>query len=160
MVESLGKKFEHQLSNQFIKQEICFDRLKDDMSGLKGSSNIADFIVFYDKNLFYLECKTVHGNLFNYRLLRDNQYEGLLNKCKYDNTYPGVLLWFVDHDITVFIPITHIKQMKLQGEKSFKYYDIPPVCTVFHGVKKRVFFDYDLKKSLNQVVLGRNKYGY
>lgn len=152
MAESLGKKFEKQLAEQLEKNNICFDRLKDDMSGFKGSANICDFITFYKGKLFYLECKTIRSDTFNYNLIRDTQYYGLLKKSVFKNVIAGVLLWFVDRDITVFIPIKYIQQRKREGNKSFSFNNISEMCTVLTGRKKRVFFEYDLKEAFDSII--------
>lgn len=152
MVESLGKKFEKQLAAQLEENNICFDRLKDDMSGFKGSSNICDFIVFYKNKLFYLECKTINSDTFNYNFIRDNQYFGMLKKSGFSDVIAGVLLWFVGRDVTVFIPIEYIRDNKRDGIKSFSYKNIPPTCTVFDGRKKRIFFEYELRKAFNTII--------
>lgn len=160
MPESLGKKFERNLSAQFEEKGFCYDRLKDDMSGFKGSTNICDFTVFHKGKLFYLECKSIRHGTFNYRLLRDNQYYGLLKKSDIKDVYAGVLLWFIDFDMTVFIPIKYIKGQRLLDVKSFSHKDIPPMCTIFKGTKKRVFFDYDLRDAFDSIVKLGDSYGY
>ena len=140
MADNYGKKFEKAFSTQLKENGYCFDRLKDDMSGWKGVSNVCDFIVFHNKTLFYIECKAVHGNTFNYSLLRENQYRGLL---------------------TVYLPIGFIQNEKLNEVKSFNSTkQIPEVCTVIQGEKKRVFFKYSLVKAFIEIQNRSFAYGY
>lgn len=160
MVANRGKDFERELSKQFTSTGLCFDRIKDDMSGFKGSSNISDFNVFFEGKLFYIECKAVHGKTFNYSLLRDSQYFGLLQKTKFPNVFAGVLIWFVDLDITVYVPIHVVKDHKELNQKSFKADNIPSVCTRWVGTKRRVFIDYEILQNFNNIINKRKKYGY
>ena len=160
MPVSLGKKFEEHFSTQLEDAAICFDRFKDDTAGYKGIRNICDFSVFFNGYLFYIECKSIHGKTFNYANLTDNQYTGLLDKCEYDKVIAGVLIWFIDCDVTVFVPITVIKQHKeLLNYKSFKSYEIPDMCTIFEGKKLRKFFKYDIDKNLSTIIRKANQYG-
>lgn len=161
MVESKGKKFEQQIFSQINSKGICIDRLKDDMSGWKGSGNVCDFTVFYKGHLFYIECKAIHGGTFNYKLIRDNQYFGLLEKSKFENIIAGVLVWFVDKDVTVFLPIDFIKSDREYGAKSFNpTKDFPAPCTIFKGQKRIIYFDYDLGNAFSTMINKREQYGY
>ena len=60
------------------------------------------------------------------------------------------MVWFIDHDITVFIPATVLKKMKDNGAKSIRFDDplISSDCIKVAGKKKRVFFDYDMESFL------------
>lgn len=161
MSESLGKKFEKHFADQMKSFNYCYDRLKDDMSGWKGSGNVCDFTVFYKGHLFYIECKAIHGGTFNYKLIRDNQYFGLLEKSKFENIIAGVLVWFVDKDVTVFLPIDFIKSDKEGGVKSFNPdKEIPAPCTLWRGTKKITYFNYDLQNAFINMIHKRKMYGY
>lgn len=161
MADNYGKKFEKAFSDQLKENGYCFDRLKDDMSGWKGVSNVCDFIVFHNETLFYIECKAVHGNTFNYSLLRENQYKGLLEKSKFKHVCAGVVIWFVDNELTVYLPIKFIENEKLNNVKSFNSTkEVPRVCTIIEGEKKRVFFKYNLTKAFIDIGHRSFAYGY
>ena len=163
MAENKGKKFE-----QVIKESIervptaTVDRIPDQVTKFKGSSNICDFIAYCYPHQYYLECKSVHGNTLSissvpklgkdgelhgfYGNIRDNQWEGLLEKSKCYGVVAGVICWWIDKDITLFLPIQTLKQLYDEGHKSVRYdaYTYNNVL-VIGGEKKRVYFDYDME---------------
>lgn len=149
-----GKQFEKKFANDFLKVEnSSLDRLYDVTSGYKSISQISDFIGYIYPNIFYLECKTHKGNTFP--LANLTQYEKLLPKVGIKGVRVGMILWMIEHDVIVYIPISSIKKMKEDGKKSFnikmlkentyRIIEIP-------SVKKRVFLDadYSVLKNLKE----------
>ena len=149
-----GKQFEKKFANDFLKIEnSSLDRLYDVTSGYKSISQISDFIGYIYPNIFYLECKTHKGNTFP--LTNLTQYEKLLPKVGIRGVRVGMILWMIEHDVIVYIPISSIKKMKEDGKKSFnikmlkeniyRIIEIP-------SVKKRVFLDadYSVLKNLKE----------
>ena len=58
-----GKDFEAVVKDCFLTVPgVSIDRLHDQMTGFKGSTNICDFIVYKEPYEYYFECKAVHGN--------------------------------------------------------------------------------------------------
>lgn len=151
MTVSRGKQFEQVVKESFEKVEGCsIDRLHDQTTGYLGSSNICDFIVYKQPHQFYIECKTIHGNTFPLSNLTDKQYQGLSEKAKIRGVIAGVLCWWVDKDVTRFIPIDTIQTLKANKFKSIRF-DMTQLSTIeIKGKKKRVFFDYDMEKFLKQ----------
>ena len=144
-----GKQFEEVIKKSFLKlKNVSVDRIHDQTNGYAGSSNICDFIVYKYPYQYYIECKSVHGNTFPLSNLTDKQYKGLLNKSKIYGVCTGVLIWYIDRDVTVFVPISFIKWQKELGRKSIQY-GLVSQCKfenienpiVIKGKKKRVFFD-------------------
>ena len=110
--------------------------------------------------MIYIECKTIHGKSFNFKNLTDNQYNGLRNKSSYNSVIAGILLWFVDEDLTIFVPARVLYMLKeVDEQKSIKINDLPGGCIVFKGKKKRTFFEYDIKHNLQKIIEDRMKYG-
>lgn len=152
MAENRGKRFEQQVKADFEKiRGVSIDRIHDQTTGFAGSTNVADFIVYRYPFQFYVECKSVHGNTFPLSNLTDNQFKGLYAKSNIPGVYAGVLCWWVDKDITRYIPIEAIKEMKDDDYKSIRFdwdgyfvdgihYNFPEI----EGEKKRVFFNYDM----------------
>lgn len=160
MPVSLGKKFEALIASQLDDCGVCFDRFKDDTARYKGIRNICDFVVFFNGYLIYIECKTIHGKSFNFKNLTDNQYNGLQNKSSYNSVIAGILLWFVDEDLTIFVSARVLYMLKeVDEQKSIKINDLPGGCIVFKGKKKRTFFEYDIKYNLQKIIEDRMKYG-
>ena len=163
MAENRGKQFEEVIKESFLKvHNVSIDRLHDQTNGFAGSSNICDFIVFREPYQYYIECKAVHGNTLSINSIDKNgkgeiygnitkkQWKGMLEKSKILGVYAGVMCWFIDHDVTMFIPIQTLQMMKELEYKSVRY-DISLddwIYVPISGKKKRVFFDYDMNKFL------------
>ena len=157
MAESLGKKWE-----AFFKQnwKECFPntfiyRLPDQLRGYAGAggSNPCDFICLPKNSiLLMLELKEHKGNTINWTAIR--QYEKLLAYKDLENVYPGILIWFSDHDKIIFCPIGEAEKMHKDGLKSInikliesnKYllYNIP-------ATKKRVFLNADFNTFVEEL---------
>lgn len=152
MPNNRGKQFEAKFKSDFQDSfpEGTIDRLYDSMSGYVAISNISDFIGYNYPNIFYLECKSHEGNTFPWSCL--SQYEKLTVKVGIKGVRVGVILWMIDHDTVVYLPISSITKMKQDGCKSFnikmiadnkyKIYVIP-------SQKKRVFLDSDYSILMN-----------
>ena len=144
MAKNRGKQFEKKFAEDFQRSfpTGTIDRIYDQMSGYKTISNISDFIGYVYPNIMYLECKSHEGNLFPLSNL--TQYDKLLQKVGIKGVRTGVVIWFIDFDRVIYVPISSIKQMKKDDVKSinlrkideqgYKYYEIP-------SVKKRVFME-------------------
>lgn len=89
-----GKPFEQRVEKNFKKYGICYDRIHDQMSGLKGSTNICDYIAYLYPNIYYIECKSCSADKFNMlSMIRENQWKGLLDKDIIPGTRAGYLVW-------------------------------------------------------------------
>ena len=137
-----GKQFEEVIKKSFEKiPDVSIDRLHDQTTGYLGSKNICDFIVYKKPYEYYIECKSIHGNTFPLSNITDNQFSGLLNKSKIKGVIAGLIIWFVDKDVTIFVEINDLKVAKDLGDKSIRFDE---AYIRLQGKKKRVFFDYDM----------------
>lgn len=145
MPKNRGKEFESKVKEDFLKLPYShIERVYDNTSGYKSIKGRADFIAYLYPNMYYLECKCHYGNTFPLSNL--TQYEGLLEVTRVPGIRAGVVLWMMDHDKVIYIPVRTVQNMKENGEKSYnivkhgfnKYrvFEIP-------SVKKRVFMDSD-----------------
>lgn len=154
LANNLGKKFEQKFKEDFLKIEnSTIDRLVDVMNGYKYISNISDFIGYVYPNIYYLECKSHKGNTFPIANL--TQYEKLLEKQGIHGVRTGVILWFIEHDRVLYVPIKTFTKLIIDKKKSFnintakeegyEFIEIP-------SVKKRVFMesDYSVLKDLEE----------
>lgn len=150
MAINRGKDFEKTIRDCFEQvPNTSVDRLHDQTSGFAGSTNVCDFIVYHRPFIYYLECKSVHGNTLPFSNITKNQWQGLLDKSFVDGVIAGVICWWIDKDVTKFIPITVLQMMK---EAEYKSIASDFECNnVFDlkGKKKRVFFDYDMNYFFN-----------
>ena len=157
-----GKQFELVFKECCKKVDgVSIDRLHDQTNGFAGSSNICDFIVYKKPYEYYFECKSIHGNTFPLSNLTDKQYKGLLEKSKIKGVVAGVIVWWIDKDVTRFIPIKTVYEFKSLGYKSIRYdsgipdylnYADSEYCiSDIKGKKKRVFFDYDMQDFFDSI---------
>lgn len=160
MGENRGKKFENVIKTAFEKVDgVSIDRLHDQTTGFKGSSNICDLIVYKEPYEYYIECKSVHGASLPFSNITETQWQGMLEKSKIEGVYAGVICWFIDKDKTAFIPIQMLHALKQHNRKSIDHKLITFVdssgngysITRIPGKKKRVYFDYDMREFFNRV---------
>lgn len=150
-----GKAFEDVVRRDFSLVDDCsIDRIHDQTNGFAGSSNICDFMVYKYPNLMYLECKSCYGNTFNLHNLTHNQFIGLKSKLRIPGVVSGVMIWFIDHDVTTFYSIDYIDKLMNEGKKSIRFDDIENGYVV-PGTKKRIFFNYDMKAFLQELFYGK-----
>ena len=122
--------------------------------GYKQINNPCDLIVFRNGTLNLFECKAIHGNTLNFNShIRENQWNKLLEYSSISSVNAGILIWFVDLDLTLFIEIDWLDYLRKRGYKSFnakKDLDAIPTSKI-QGIKKKVFFDYDLEQFLEEI---------
>jgi len=157
MAVNRGKQFEDVIKSAFEQvEDVSIDRLHDQTTGYYGSKNICDFIVYKYPYQYYIECKSVHGNTLPLSNITDNQYNGMLEKSEIQGVKAGVICWWVDKDVTLFIPIQVLQFMQDIAKKSIRYddiynYDGYPDIIEIKGKKKRIFFEYDMNKFFEEV---------
>ena len=160
MAVNRGKDFENAIKEAFEKVKgVSIDRLHDQTTGYKGSVNICDFIVYKEPYEYYIECKSIHGNTLPLSNVTDRQWNGLLEKSEIEGVYAGIICWWIDKDVTAFIPIQILQWAKENNFKSIPYNFIDlwlwqatntkPI--IISGKKKRVFFDYDMEVFFNEI---------
>lgn len=145
MAYNYGKKFEEKFKSDWLKLDNsdCV-RLKDIMSGYKKIKNVCDFICYLRPNTFYLDCKSLEGNTFNFSKL--TQWDDMVKHMNKPGVNVGAIIWFIDHKVVCYVPIEEFVRLKKLGYKSihikmvddynFNVYRIP-------GVPKRLFIDSD-----------------
>ena len=158
MAVNRGKDFENVVREAFEKvPNVSIDRLHDQTTGWKGSTNICDFIVYREPYEYYFECKSVHGNTLPFSNITDRQWQGMLEKSQIEGVFAGVIVWYIDKDATFFIPIHILNQDKSIGHKSMSCkscYEYPSIVEIT-GKKKRIFYEYDMEKFLNEIQYNR-----
>lgn len=149
MPKNKGKEFERVVRDSFAKIDgVSIDRFKDTQSKNKGDKNPSDFVVYKKPYEYYVECKTTTQNTLNFSNIR--QWDDLLEKSKIKGVVAGVMVWFNQRDVTLFIPIQALEKAKDNGCKSIHYSCLERGKHLgFEGVeitgkKKRVYFDYDM----------------
>ena len=120
MDSNIGKKFEDRFRKDY-KQ--CFPntfiyRLPDQQSGYAGggSQNPCDFICYPGSLELMVECKAHKGASIPFSKIP--QYERMLDYKGLHKTFPGVVVWFYEKDIVIWVSIEEMEKMVLDGEKS------------------------------------------
>lgn len=120
MAGDFGKKFEDRFR---IDYKRCFPntliyRLPDQQSGYAsgGSSNPCDFFCYPGDCVLMVECKAHKGQSLPFTAIR--QYEKLLEYRGLNKVFPGVVVWFYEKDIVIWVSIEEMEKMVLDGEKS------------------------------------------
>lgn len=154
MSKNRGKQFEDVVKKELLKvSNVSVDRLRDAPKKQKNVDNPADFIVYKKPYEIYLECKSHKGNTLPFSCIRDNQITGLTEKSKLEGVIAGVLIWYIDHDATVFVPISTVNQLIEEGAKSINYFQVLNRKHYWiKGIKKRVYFEYDMETFLNDLI--------
>ena len=162
MAVNRGKQFEEQIKQAFEKvPNTSVTRLIDPQNGYAGVRNICDYIVYHHPTQFFIECKSCYGNTLSihsndpkkkYGAITNNQWEGLEEMSKIKGVVAGYMIWFIDHDRTVFVPAQSMIVHRELGEKSWniaKQWDSDYI--EIKGERKRVLFDYDMAEFIKEV---------
>lgn len=143
-----GKQFEDVFKQCTEKVDgVALIRLHDQTMGYLGAKNPCDFLIYKSPYLYPIECKSIHGNRLPLANITEFQFQELMKMNKIKGVIAGVICWYIDRDVTLFIPIGTLWALKYNGAKSVSYEikDDPEFQTFeLTGKKKRVFFDYDM----------------
>lgn len=151
MAVNRGKKFEGVIRKAFEStSNTSVIRLPDPPKGYLGWRNISDFIVYHYPYQYFIECKSVHGNTLPFSNITDNQWDGLFEMSQIKGVQAGVICWWVDKDITRFIPIKTLVMLEMSGQKSYRWNDEYNSLEII-GKKKRIFFNYNMEEFFNAV---------
>lgn len=152
-MKNLGKVFENKIKDAFEQvPDVSIDRLRDAPRKLKGVDNPSDFIVYKKPHEIYVECKSHKGNTFPFSCIREEQIKGMTEKAKIDGVKAGIIIWYIDHDLTIWVPICEVVDMITCGYKSINVKDLPYFYYIeIQGIKKRVYFDYDMNRFLEEL---------
>ena len=149
-----GKQFEQQVKKNFLDiQNTSVYRLQDSMGGFAGVTNICDFIIYHYPHQFFLECKCHYGNTLPFNCITDNQMQGMYEMSKIEGVKAGVLVWYIDHDATYFLPIQFLVAIKQTGAKSINIKDLVDIenspYIKIPSIKKRVLCEYNFNILFN-----------
>lgn len=119
-INNPGKPAEDQLRKWLDKPEAgySFDRIPDQMTGKKGSTNICDFVLFKSPYQYYIESKSTWEDRFNFSMLTDDQYKGILKKSQIQNVFGVVVVLFASYQRAFIIDIREIDRLVQSGKKS------------------------------------------
>lgn len=153
MAVNRGKSFELVIRDSFVNTpDTSFIRLHDRTDGFAGSSNPCDCIVYHYPYMLAIECKSIHGNTLPFTNITDNQWKSLRKFSKTFGLYAGIICWWIDKDVTAFLPIQELWDLRDKGAKSIRYDAIKDIKGIeIKGKKKRIFFEYDMEEFFNEI---------
>lgn len=151
---SRGKDFEAVIKESFEKVPgTHVYRIPDQMNGFYGSKNPCDFLVYHKPVLYALECKATNNPSLPFSNISEYQWSELLKMSGVTGVVAGILCWFVNFDVTIFIPIQFLETLKQNGAKSIRYDADDLAIIPIQGTKKRVFWNYDMDKFFQSIRL-------
>lgn len=149
-----GKNFEDNVKEDIERLgNVYIQRLYDPQGGYSSVSNPCDFVAFKRPQFYMLECKSTHANTLSiytapnpkkkkYGAFSNTQWEEMLKASK-KGVVAGGLVWWIDHDVTKFIPIQELEKIRNTGAKSIRYDLDIPNSLIIKSKKKIVYFEYD-----------------
>lgn len=152
-----GKQFEDIIKTSLLKvndvvgrKVVDVQRLYDTTNGFSGVKQPSDFVVYLYPHIYYLECKSTHAHTLNQSYI--TQLVELEKKSKVEGVIAGTFIWYMEDDLTVFIPVeTLCNHFYNRSKKSVSVKDILSEDLkesgwyyILKGKKKRIFFDYDM----------------
>lgn len=151
-----GKDFENEIKQALLRcNNVSVDRISDPMAKYLGVRNICDFIVYKRPFQYYFECKSTRTNTLNFsQSITENQWLGLAEKVHIEGVIAGIVVWFIEQDITTFVPIEAMLEAREAGAKSVHVKDIIEnkiTNFVMPGDKRRVLFTYELDDFFNEI---------
>ena len=121
MDDKLGKEAENKIWEWLDQPDkgYSFNRLYDQMSGwYMVSRNICDFIVYKYPNIYYIESKATEKDRFDFSMISDTQYDGLLKNSKIQGCYGLVIVLFASYKRAFILDIRDIDDMKANRKAS------------------------------------------
>ena len=152
MAVSRGKAFEAVVKRDLLQVPfVLVERLYDVMSGYKNQRSPADFIVYNNPFMTYLECKSIRGNSIPFNDIR--QLDDLNDRL--DLGIPGVrcwiIVWFIDKKKTYVIDARVAKYLRdNSGKKSISTQDCEKHAVEVPAMYKRVYATYDFSHILTK----------
>ena len=175
MAQNSGKIFENNFKSSIDKNEIYYQRIKDNPSSFGGDSSFVRFTLnnpydgfcFYKGCLFPIELKTTKNNTVSIqreksekgKMIKKHQIEGLTEADNFENIYAGFLFHFSDienkeNDKTYWLSIVDFNAFLSNSDK--KSINIKDIVT-HNGLEvnkrlKKVHYKYEVKEMLDNII--------
>lgn len=120
MTQPIYKKAEDKIKQWLDRPELgySFDRIPDQLGGLYGGRNICDFICFKSPYMFYIESKETQQDRFNFSMISETQYKGLMAKSRIENCFGLIIALFSERQKAFIFRIQDIDSLQKSGKKS------------------------------------------
>ena len=119
MAKNKGKEFERRFLDDWkstVDNSMAY-RLYDVTIGYKSIAHAGDFICYKYPHCFILDTKSKEGNTLPFSDLR--QYDKMLEYRDIKGLHVGFIVWFIDHDKIIWLPVETMKKIKNNDLKSF-----------------------------------------
>lgn len=148
--DGLGKKAEAKIKEWLDRPEegYCFDRIKDQMTGFYGSTNICDFTLFKSPNYYYIESKATWEDRFDFSMISETQYNGLTSKSKIKDVKGIVIVLFASYKRAFILDINDIDDLIKSNKHSLNIKKIDKWSIPYLEIKtipnnRKQLLDYD-----------------
>lgn len=125
MANNLGKEWEDIVEEWMKENNICYDRIHDQMSGKKGSSNVCDYDAYIYPHMYYLECKECASSLFNMlQNISEYQWIRMLQKDTFPGVRAGYVIWMSGANRAFWVSPLTLNLYYSAGKKSVSVDDL------------------------------------
>ena len=125
MANNLGKEWEDIVEEWLKENGICYDRIHDQMSGKKGSTNVCDYDAYIYPHMYYLECKECASSLFNMlQNISEYQWIRMLQKDTFPGVRAGYVIWMSGANRAFWVSPLTLNLYYSAGEKSVSVDDL------------------------------------
>ena len=117
--DTLGKKAESKIKQWLDRPEEGYNiyRIKDQMSGLEGSKNPADFVFYKYPYQYWIESKATYEDRFEFSMITDHQYSELMKYSKIHGVYGLVIVLFAAYQRAFILDIRDIDKLIKEEDK-------------------------------------------
>ena len=168
--DGLGKEAETRIREwlDVPLEGYSFDRIPDQMTGYyMVSRNICDFHCYKYPEMYYIESKATWSDRFDFSMLSDTQYKGLLKKSMIPGCHGLVIVLFATQQIAVILDIRDIhhlmekKNKKSVNVKKLGAWNIPyaQIKTV-PSRKKLLNYEGSFQELVNELEQMRSTFDY
>lgn len=125
MADNLGKVWEDIVEEWLQQNNICYDRIPDQMSGRKGSKNVCDYDAYIYPHIYYIECKECASPRFNMlQNIDEYQWIRMLEKDLIPGVRAGYVIWMSGEQRAFWVSPLTLDLYYSAGKKSVTVEDL------------------------------------
>lgn len=138
MADNQGKLWEDIVKEWLEQNNVCYDRIHDQMTGKKGSQNVCDFDAYIFPHIYYLECKECKSTLFNMlQNISEYQWIHMLEKDSFPGVRAGYVIWMQCENRAFWVSPLALNLYYSAGKKSVSVDDLVAVGIELELYQKR-----------------------
>lgn len=128
MADNLGKVWEDIVEEWLVQNNVCYDRIHDQMSGKKGSQNVCDYDAYIYPHIYYIECKECASSLFNMlQNISEYQWINMLKKDTFPGVRAGYVIWMSGDRRAFWVSPLALNLYYSAGKKSVTVTDLEEI---------------------------------